>query len=55
MFTGIIEEVGRTTSAQPGNLVIAASAVIVITVVVGMALFWLLVHLHQDRDADKAI
>lgn len=35
--------------------VIAASAVIVITVVVGMALFWLLVHLHQDRDADKAI
>ncbi|MBA7651155.1 Riboflavin synthase [subsurface metagenome] len=25
MFTGIIEEVGRVTSAQPGNLVIAAS------------------------------
>ncbi len=28
MFTGIIEEVGRVTSAQPKNLVIAASAVL---------------------------
>ncbi len=28
MFTGIIEEVGRVTSAQPGNLVIAAGAVL---------------------------
>ncbi len=28
MFTGIIEEVGRVTSRQPGNLVIAASAVL---------------------------
>ena len=28
MFTGIIEEVGRVTSAQPGNLVVAASAVL---------------------------
>ncbi len=28
MFTGIIEEVGRVTSAQPGNLVIAASDVL---------------------------
>ena len=28
MFTGIIEEVGRVTSAQPRNLVIAASAVL---------------------------
>ena len=28
MFTGIIEEVGKVTSAQPGNLVIAASRVL---------------------------
>jgi len=28
MFTGIVEEVGRVTSAQPGNLVIAASQVL---------------------------
>jgi riboflavin synthase len=28
MFTGIVEEIGRVTSAQPGNLVIAASQVI---------------------------
>ncbi len=28
MFTGIIEEVGKVTSAQPKNLVIAASAVL---------------------------
>ncbi|MFC1864434.1 riboflavin synthase [Chloroflexota bacterium] len=28
MFTGIVEEVGRVTSAQPGNLVIAASDVL---------------------------
>ena len=28
MFTGIIEEVGKVTSAQPGNLVIAASHVL---------------------------
>ncbi len=28
MFTGIIEEVGRVTSAQPKNLVIAASSVL---------------------------
>ena len=28
MFTGIIEEVGRVTSAQPGNLVVAAGAVL---------------------------
>lgn len=28
MFTGIIEEIGRVTSAQPGNLVITASQVL---------------------------
>ena len=28
MFTGIIEEIGRVTSAQPGNLVMAAGAVL---------------------------
>ena len=28
MFTGIVEEIGRVTSTQPGNLVIAASKVL---------------------------
>ena len=28
MFTGIVEEIGRVTSAQPGNLVITASQVL---------------------------
>lgn len=28
MFTGIVEEIGRVTSAQPGNLVITASKVL---------------------------
>ena len=28
MFTGIIEEIGKVTSAQPGNLIIAASRVL---------------------------
>jgi riboflavin synthase len=28
MFTGIVEEIGRVTSARPGNLVIAASQVL---------------------------